>query len=164
MGLALVSYVGNLVESRFVYRREAFGTGCCSRVGGRSGRAFQANLTSVAQRTMGPVFMVALAGFATAAVAAGISPLLAKPELTGRGVVYAVASGVLGALILGGIAYAAGQGGVARTFSLVIPTQLLVGLVLDSTGLFGADPRCFSSLTILRMLLILTGGGLVVRY
>ena len=38
--------------------------------------AFQANLTSVAQRTMGPVFMVALLGFATAAVAAGISPFL----------------------------------------------------------------------------------------
>ena len=126
--------------------------------------AFQANLTLVAQRTMGPVFMVALSGFATAAVAAGISPFLAKPELTGRAVVYAVASGVLGALILGGIAYAAGQGGVARTISLVIATQLLAGLVLDSIGLFGAHPRGFSLLTILGVLLIMTGGVLVVRY
>ena len=126
--------------------------------------AFQANLTSVAQRTMGPVFMVALSGLATAAVAAGISPFLAKPELTGRAVVYAVASGVLGALILGGIAYAAGQGGVARTISLVIATQLLVGLVLDSIGLFGAHPRGFSPLTILGVLLIMIGGVLVVRY
>jgi transporter family-2 protein len=126
--------------------------------------AFQANLTSVAQRTMGPVFMVALSGFATAAVAAGISPFLAKPELTVRAVVYAVASGVLGALILGGIAYAAGQDGVARMISLVIATQLLVGLVLDSVGFFGADPRVFSSLTILGVLLILIGGVLVIRY
>ena len=78
--------------------------------------------------------------------------------------VYAVASGILGALILGGIAYAVGQGGVARTISLVIATQLLVGLVLDSIGLFGADPRGFSALTILGMLLILIGGVLVVRY
>lgn len=126
--------------------------------------AFQANLTSVAQRTMGPVVMVALSGLATTAVAAGISPFLAKPELTGRAVVYAVASGVLGALILGGIAYAAGQGGVARTISLVIATQLLVSLVLDSIGLFGADPRSFSPLTVLGVLLILVGGVLVVRY
>jgi uncharacterized membrane protein YdcZ (DUF606 family) len=79
-------------------------------------------------------------------VAAGISPFLAKPELTGRAVVYAVASGVLGALILGGIAYAAGQGGVARTISLVIATQLLVGLVLDSIGLFGPTRGAFSPL------------------
>ena len=126
--------------------------------------AFQANLTSMAQRTMGPVFMVTLSGFATAAVAAGISPFLAKPELTGRAVVYAVAFGILGALLLGGIAYAAGQGGVARTISLVIGTQLLVGLVLDRIGLFGADPRGFSPLTILGVLLILICGVLVVRY
>jgi transporter family-2 protein len=126
--------------------------------------AFQANLTSVAQRTMGPVFMVALSGFATAAVTAGVSPFVAKPELTGRAVVYVVASGVLGALILGGIAYAAGQGGVARTISLVIATQLLVGLVLDSIGLFGADPRGFSPLTILGVLLIIIGGVLVIRF
>ena len=78
--------------------------------------------------------------------------------------VYAVASGILGALILGGIAYAAGQGGVARTISLVIATQLLVGLVLDSIGLFGAHPRDFSPLTILGVLLIMIGGVLVVRY
>ena len=78
--------------------------------------------------------------------------------------VYAVASGILGALILGGIAYAAGQGGVARTISLVIATQLLVGLVLDSIGLFGADPRGFSPPTILGVILILIGGVLVVRY
>lgn len=126
--------------------------------------AFQANLTSVAQRTMGPVCMVALSGFATAVVAAGISPFLAKPELTGRAVVYAVASGILGALILGSIAYVAGQGGVTRTISLVIATQLLVGLVLDSIGLFGTDPPGFSPLTILGMPLILMGGVLVVRY
>ncbi len=126
--------------------------------------AFQANLTLVAQRTMGPVFMVALSGFATAAVTADVSPFVTKPELTGRAVVYAVASGVLGALILGGIAYAAGQGGVARTISLVIATQLLVGLVLDSIGLFGAHPRGFSLLTILGVLLIMIGGVLVVRY
>lgn len=126
--------------------------------------AFQANLTSAAQRTMGPVAMVALSGFATTAVAAGISLFLARPELTGRAVVYAVVSGVLGALILGGIAFAAGQGGVARTISLVIASQLLVSLLLDSIGFLGADPRGFGPLTILGVALILIGGTLVVRY
>ncbi len=126
--------------------------------------AFQANLTSAAQRTLGPVVMVALSGLATTAVAAGISPFLEKPEFTGRAMVYAVVSGVLGAFILGGIAYAAGQGGVARTISLVIATQLLVGLVLDSVGFFGADPRGFSPLTIVGVALILVGGVFVVRY
>jgi transporter family-2 protein len=126
--------------------------------------AFQANLTSAAQRTMGPVAMVALSGLATTAVAAGIVLFLERPELTGRSVVYAVVSGVLGAFILGGIAFAAGQGGVARTISLVIASQLLVSLLLDSIGLFGADPRGFGPLTILGIVLLLIGGILVVRY
>lgn len=126
--------------------------------------AFQANLTSVAQRTMGPVAMVALSGLATSAVAAAMLLFLARPEYTGRAVVYAVASGVLGALILGGIAYAAGQSGVARTVSLVIASQLLVSLVLDKIGLFGAEPRDIGLLTVLGAALILIGGVLVVRY
>jgi transporter family-2 protein len=123
--------------------------------------AFQANLTSAAQRTMGPVVMVAFSGLATTAVAAGISLFLARP---GRAVVYAVVSGILGALILGGIAFAAGQGGVARTISLVIASQLLVSLILDSVGLFGTNPRGFGPPTILGVVLILIGGVLVVRY
>ena len=126
--------------------------------------AFQANLTSAAQRTLGPVVMVVLSGLATTVVAAGVSPFLEKPEFAGRAVVYAVASGVLGAFILGGIAYAAGQGGVARTISLVIATQLLVSLVLDGIGFFGADPRGIGPLTIVGVALILVGGILVVRY
>ena len=110
---------------------------------------------------MGPVVMVAFSGLATTAVAAGISLFLARP---GRAVVYAVVSGVLGALILGGIAFAAGQGGVARTISLVIASQLLVSLILDSVGLFGAEPRGFGPLTILGVVLIFIGGVLLVRY
>jgi bacterial/archaeal transporter family-2 protein len=113
---------------------------------------------------MGPVVMVVFSGLATTAVAAGILLFLARPELTGRAVVYAVVSGILGALILGGIAFAAGQGGVARTISLVIASQLLVSLLLDSVGLFGTDPRGFGPLTILGVVLILIGGVLVVRY
>ena len=100
--------------------------------------AFQATLTSISQRTIGPTALVAISGLATAVAAAGVYPFLARPDFTARAVVYAVVSGVLGAFILGGIAYAAGQTGVARTLSIVIASQLIVSLVLDSIGVFGA--------------------------
>ena len=126
--------------------------------------AFQATLTSVSQRTIGPVALVAISGLATAAVAGSLYPFLARPEFTARAVVLAVVSGVLGAFILGGIAYAAGQSGVARTVSLVIASQLIVSLILDSIGVFGADGQTFSPLTVLGVVLILVGGILVVRF
>lgn len=126
--------------------------------------AFQATLTSVSQRALGPALLVAISGLTTAAVAAGVALFLARPEFTARAVGFAAASGVLGAFILGGIAYSAGQTGVARTLSLVIASQLIVSLVLDSVGLFGADGQDFSPLTVLGVVLILVGGVLVVRY
>ncbi len=125
--------------------------------------ALQANLASAAQRALGPTVLVAFSALITLVVAAGISLFVAEPEFTTRAMVYAAVSGVLGVLILGGIAFAAGQGGVARTLSLVIASQLLVGLVLDALGVFGAEAD-FSPLKTLGVLLILTGGVLVVRY
>ena len=126
--------------------------------------AFQATLTSISQRAIGPAALVAISGLTTAVVAAGVYPFLSRPEFTTRAVGFAVASGVLGAFILGGIAYSAGQTGVARTVSLVIASQLIVSLVLDSIGVFGADTQNFSPLTILGVVLILVGGILVVRF
>ncbi len=126
--------------------------------------AFQATLTSVSQRTIGPVALVAISGLSTAVVAGGLYPFLARPEFTARAVVLAAVSGLLGAFILGGIAYAAGQTGVARTVSLVIASQLIVSLILDAIGVFGADSQTFSPLTVLGVVLILVGGVLVVRY
>jgi bacterial/archaeal transporter family-2 protein len=76
---------------------------------------------------------------------------------------YAVASGILGAVIVGSVAVAAGQAGVARALSLVIGTQLLTGLVLDSLGIFGAGAD-FSIPKALGVVLIIVGGALVVSY
>lgn len=126
--------------------------------------AIQASLTSAAQRTLGPVVLVVISGLTTSLVALAISLFLARPEFTARAVGYAVASGVLGALILGSIAFAAGQGGVARALSLVIGTQLVAGLLVDRIGLFGAGAGEIGALTVLGVLLIFTGGVLVVRY
>ena len=126
--------------------------------------AIQASLTSAAQRTLGPVVLVVISGLTTSLVALAISLFLARPEFTARAVGYAVASGVLGALILGSIAFAAGQDGVARALSLVIGTQLVAGLLVDRIGLFGAGAGEIGALTVLGVLLIFTGGVLVVRY
>ena len=53
---------------------------------------------------------------------------------------------------------------MARTLSLVIASQLLVGLVLDWVGLLGANAQGLGLLKVLGVLLILVGGVLVVRY
>lgn len=126
--------------------------------------ALQVTLTSISQRSIGVTALVAISGLSTAVVAAGVYPFLARPEFTTRAVSFAVVSGVLGAFILGGIAYSAGQTGVARTLSLVIAAQLVTSLILDSIGVFGADGQPFSPLTVLGVAFILVGGVLVVRF
>ena len=127
------------------------------------GVAVPTNLTRAAQRVLGPSVLVALSGLTTGAVALLVSLFVAKPEFTGRAIGYALISGVLGAVIVGSIAVAASEGGVARALSLVIASQLLVGLVLEAFGVFGAEPN-FSVLKSLGVVLIVVGGVLVVRY
>ena len=112
--------------------------------------AVQASLTGAAQRSLGPAALV-------------VSFFVARPEFTGRAVVYALASGVLGAVIVGSIAVAAGQAGVARALSLVIAAQLITGLVLDALGVFGAGAD-LSIPKALGVALIIAGGALVVSY
>jgi transporter family-2 protein len=125
--------------------------------------AIQTNLTGAAQRVLGPTVMVALSGLTTGTLALLISLILAKPEFTGRAVGYAVASGILGAVIVGSIAVAAAEGGVARALSLVIATQLLASLLLEALGFFGAGAS-FSVPKAVGVALIVVGGVLVVRY
>ena len=125
--------------------------------------ALQTSLASAAQRSLGPALFASLSGFTTGFVALGVALFAFRPEFSGRMIVYTLASGVLGAFIVGGIAFAAGQGGVARALSLVIASQLLVGLLLDALGILGAEAQ-FSLPKALGVLLILIGGVLVVRY
>ena len=125
--------------------------------------AVQTSLTGAAQRSLGPAVLVAVSGLTTGFCALLVSFFVARPEFTGRAVAYAVASGVLGAVIVGSIAVAAGQAGVARALSLVIAAQLIAGLVLDSFGIFGAGAD-FSIPRALGVALIVAGGALVVSY
>jgi bacterial/archaeal transporter family-2 protein len=125
--------------------------------------AVQTSLTGTAQRSLGPAVLVAISGLTTGFCALVVSFFVARPEFTVRAVVYALASGVLGAVIVGSIAVAAGQAGVARALSLVIAAQLITGLVLDALGVFGAGAD-FSIPRALGVALIIGGGALVVSY
>ena len=125
--------------------------------------AIQTNLTAVAQRTLGAPVLVAISGLTTSLTALVVALSLAKPDFTGRSVGYALGSGMLGALIVGAIAIAAAEGGVARALSLVIASQLVFGLILDVLGVFGNSPD-IGALKVLGVVLIIAGGLLVVRF
>jgi transporter family-2 protein len=125
--------------------------------------AIQTSFTSSAQRTLGPALVASFSGFTTGFVALVVSLFASRPELSGRMVGYTVISGFLGAFIVGGIAFVAGQSGLARTLSLVVASQLLVGLLLDALGVLGAGAQ-LSLPKALGVFLILIGGVLVVRY
>lgn len=125
--------------------------------------ATQTSFNAAAQRALGPAMFIAISGLATGVVGLAITLFTARPELTSRAIGYSLASGLLGAFILGGIAFVAGQGGVARALSLVIASQLLFGLLLDALGIFGAGAE-ISLPKVLGVGLILAGGILVVRY
>ena len=125
--------------------------------------AVQTNLTAAAQRVLGAPVLVAISGLTTSLTALTVALALAKPDFSGRAVGYAVASGVLGAVIVGAIAIAASQGGVARALSLVIASQLVFGLLLDASGVFGNAPDV-GVVKVLGVFLIIVGGVLVVRF
>jgi len=63
------------------------------------------------QRTLGPAVLVAISGLTTGVCALLVSFFVTKPEFTSRAVGYALASGVLGAAIVGSISVAAGRQG-----------------------------------------------------
>jgi uncharacterized membrane protein YdcZ (DUF606 family) len=112
--------------------------------------AVQTNMTAVAQRALGAPVLVAISGLTTSLTALTVALALAKPDFSGRAVV-------------GAIAIAAAQGGVARALSLVIASQLVFGLILDALGVFGGAPDV-GALKVLGVALIIVGGVLVVRF
>lgn len=126
--------------------------------------ALQVSFTSASQRPLGPFVLVAISGLTTGLIALAGVPFVRVPDFSGRAVVYAVLSGVLGAFIVAAIAYAADLGGVARALSLIIASQLLASLLLDYLGVFGAGAEGLTALRVLGVALIIAGGVLVVRF
>ena len=125
--------------------------------------ALQVVVNTIGLRDLGIGGLIGVSGLATAAVGFLATVLTNRPEYTGKALLCALVSGVLGAFILGSIVFAAGYGGVARTLSLVIASQLIAGLVADRTGLLGTAPQEIGTSKILGIALILIGGVLVVR-
>ncbi len=113
-------------------------------------------------RFLGVGALIGVSGLATAAAGFAVA-LFARPEYTGRAMAYGVVSGLLGAFILAAIVLAAGRAGLAQTLSLVIASQLIAGLLIDRTGLFGPAVANFGPVKILGIALILVGSLLVVR-
>src|SRR5918997_2477271 len=125
--------------------------------------ALQVVANSVGLRDLGLGALIAISGGTTALVGLALALFAARPEATGRAVLCAVASGLLGAFILGSIVLAANRGGLAQTLSLVIASQLVFGLVVDRLGVFGPAAQGIGVLKVLGIALILAGGVLVVR-
>jgi transporter family-2 protein len=125
--------------------------------------ALQVTVNTIGLRDLGIGGLIGVSGLATAAVGFLATFLVDRPEYTGKALLCGLVSGVLGAFILGSIVLAAGYGGVARTLSLVIASQLLAGLVVDKTGLLGVASQEIGASRILGIALILIGGVLVVR-
>lgn len=124
--------------------------------------AAQVTVNTLGIRFLGVGALIGISGLATAA-AGFVVAFNSQPEITGKSLVYAIFSGVLGAFIFGSITVAAGRDGLAQTLSLVISSQLIAGLIIDRTGLFGPAVADFGLVKVLGVVLILVGGLLVVR-
>lgn len=122
----------------------------------------QVVVNTLAIRFLGVGALVGVSGLATAAAGFAVS-YFSHPEMAGRAVLYAVVSGFLGAFILGAITVASGRAGLAQTLSLVIASQLIAGLLIDRTGLFGPAVADFGLVKVFGVALIVAGGLLVVR-
>lgn len=124
--------------------------------------AAQVVVNTLGIRYLGVGALIGVSGVATAIVGFATA-IFSRPEFTGRAMLWATVSGILGAFILAAIVLAAGRAGLAQTLSLVIASQLIAGLVIDRTGLFGPAAADFGLLKVLGIAMILAGGILVVR-
>ncbi|HEX2728903.1 MAG TPA: DMT family transporter [Rubrobacteraceae bacterium] len=118
---------------------------------------------TIGMKSLGIGGLVGISGLTTGVIGFAVATFATRPEFVGRAVTCAVASGVLGAFIVSAITLAAGQSGLAQTLSLVIASQLLVGLVIDRLGAFGPAAADIGLVKILGVVFILVGGILVVR-
>src|SRR3712207_799122 len=125
--------------------------------------ALQVVVNSVGLRDLGLGALVGISGAATALAGLAWALFAARPEATGRALLCALASGLLGAFIIGSIVLAANRGGHAQTLSLVIASQLVFGLAIGRLGVFGPVAQGVGFLKVAGVLLILVGGILVVR-
>lgn len=125
--------------------------------------ALQVVVNTIGLKALGVGGLVGISGLTTGLVGIAVALFISRPEFTGRAVSCAIASGLLGAFIVSTITLASGRVGLAQTLSLVIASQLILGVVIDKTGVFGPAAQDIGVLKLLGIALILVGGVLVVR-
>jgi transporter family-2 protein len=126
--------------------------------------AFQTVFNSLGMRFLGLGAMIGVSAFITSLLSFVAALFLTRPEVSVRATFYAGASGLIGAFVLAAIVLAANRAGLAQTLSLLIGSQLLVGLLVDRLGFFGPAVQDVGLLKVLGVLMVLVGGVLVVRY
>jgi bacterial/archaeal transporter family-2 protein len=126
--------------------------------------AFQTVFNSLGMKFLGLGAMIGVSALITSLLGFAAALFLTRPEVSMRSIYYAVASGLIGAFVLAAIVLAANRAGLAQTLSLLIGSQLMVGLLVDRLGFFGPTVQSVGSLKVLGVLLVLVGGVLVVRY
>lgn len=151
------------VAAAGVERSDALNSGLVLAVFAGVAIATQVVVNSIGLNDLGIGSLVGISGFATGVVGLGLALSAERPEITSKALACAAVSGVLGAFILGSIVLAANEGGIARTLSLVIASQLIAGLVIDRSGLFGETAQQIGPARIVGVTLILAGGIILVR-
>ena len=127
--------------------------------------ALQTVLNSLGMRFLGLGGLIGFSGLVTSLLGfSAAAVFLARPEVTGRAIGYAVGSGLIGSFVLAAIVLSARMEGLGQTLSLLIASQLLVGLLIDRAGIFGPAVQELGLLKVLGVVLILIGGVLVVRF
>lgn len=127
--------------------------------------ALQVVVNSIGLRDLGIGSLIGFSGATTAVAGFAVAYLTSSvPEITARATLCGLASGLLGAFIVAAIVLAAGRTGLAQTLSLVIASQLLLGLLVDRAGLLGPAVQEVGLVKVLGVLLVLAGGILVVRF
>lgn len=76
---------------------------------------------------------------------------------------YAYLSGALGLVVIGAISWGVARLGVVRGLLLVTLAQFLLGAVIDQFGWFGADVRVLDLPKAVGIVLLISGGWLVLR-
>jgi transporter family-2 protein len=107
----------------------------------------QSSLASAAGRVTGATLVTLLINF-SGGVAAGLLLIVVRARQGGGAfsgielptTMILVVSGVLGLVIMGGIAYALPKIGVAAGLSTIIAGQMVVASLVDTLGLTGGEP------------------------
>lgn len=124
----------------------------------------QSQMLGVLEQRIGTLG-AALAAMIVGGVVGVVLLALLRPDLSGwrEAPWWAWLAGAAGFVVVFGISYAVPRIGITPTLSIVIATQLVVGVVLEQTGWLQADARPLDLLRVIGLVMVAGGAWLVVR-